>query len=339
MSELKELFGEYMFADVQDYKNLSIVPIKTEKKSDIEYILLKDALDKNQIDIIETSIVNKLTIRKNMPENLLVLKGDYVVGGKQNRVVSVNGLIEKKEIDIPVHCIQHGRWGYGNGYDGDIRIPRIPRMPRRDPNSPWNRPGYPDEINIEIERPWHGVDYDEDNTNFYIGKSFAACSLRNDISKDSAGGSGQSKTWNKISSISNLVGAHSFTGDYDEVINAKKKDIDEYMKNFKYIDGQNGIMVKIGDGIFTDYFDKPETFKKQYERLMSSYIIDSLAFKEKKSEKITAKDGAKFMQDLLSTKAEVSKSLDLGEDYELRNGINGSALVYNSTVIYLGAKK
>jgi len=347
MSELKNLLGGYVLEDVQSYKDLAVVPVRLEKKSGIEYILFSEALDKNLIDIIETGVVNKLGIRKQTEKDVLVIKGEYVVGGKQNRVVSVNGLIGKKDIDLPVHCIQHGRWSSGINIEPRPRRPRepypYPRTPRRprypdepiyyDPIPPWEYPYSWDDRETRPRR--FGYDEERTGSGFNAGQSLFSSSIRASISKNGSRGGEQSKTWNSINYLSSSVGAHSATQDFDEIFYQKKEDVDDYLKNFSY-KGENGVIANTGDIFYVDLFDKPETFEKQYKKILSSYIIDALATKRKGG--ITKDSAKKFLEETLSAKADVSSSLDLGEDYEIRNRINGSALVYKDTILYLGAK-
>src|SRR3989338_2888142 len=113
---LKQLFGEYTLGEAQKHKNLAIVPIIRKKDSLLEYILLQEGLSSGKVKVIETGVVNNLRIRKDTGEDLLFIKGEYIVGGKQNRQLSANGLMRKSELDVPAHCVQHGRWGYSGNF-------------------------------------------------------------------------------------------------------------------------------------------------------------------------------------------------------------------------------
>ena len=114
-----DYLGNLELGRVQKYKNMAIVPlIKQGKKSELEYKLLSEAIDDSSFVIKEANMygsVNNLTAYVESDEDILVLKGEYVVGGKQNRMITVNALIDKDagKINIPVHCVEHGRWNYG----------------------------------------------------------------------------------------------------------------------------------------------------------------------------------------------------------------------------------
>ncbi|MFC1732492.1 ARPP-1 family domain-containing protein [candidate division KSB1 bacterium] len=119
--QLNEACVDFALGKPQAYKNLTIVPIQAKrggKKSELDYIVLNEGLKNGSVHIQETGDVNKLWISNNSDKDLLVLKGEYVVGGKQNRMVTVNGLIAAHtgRMYIPVHCVQHGRWDSPKGF-------------------------------------------------------------------------------------------------------------------------------------------------------------------------------------------------------------------------------
>lgn len=332
MNDLKKILGQYSLGSVQKFKNLSVIPIKVKKKSNIDYILFGEALDKNKIDIIETGVVNKLKIRKQTPKDVLVVKGEYVVGGKQNRVVSVNGLIGKKEINLPVHCMEHGRWRYGNNPGIEFEETPFPRSPNE--SRPRGRFGG-DLRSPRIVRYEIGWGRPKSKTTFSTGKSFFSSAIRSSISKDGSRGGGQGQTWNSISYLSEALGSFSSTQDFNEILGNKKEVIDDYLKNIESVKG-NGVIAKIGNTFYIDLFDKEQSFKKQSEKILQSYIIDAIATK-RKTAKITKNSAKEFLEDILTSDVEKSKSLDLGNDYELDDK-RGSALVYKNTMLYLGAR-
>ena len=61
----------------------------------------------------ETSTVNTLVVKNNAVTPLLLVDGEEIIGGDQNRIVNATILIEaKSEMKVPVNCTEHGRWGY-----------------------------------------------------------------------------------------------------------------------------------------------------------------------------------------------------------------------------------
>ena len=300
---LKNTFGTYKLGEPQKYKNLAIVPIISMKGSDLEYIVLQEGLKSGEVQIHETGSVNTVMIKKKTKDDLLVIKGEYIVGGKQNREISVNGLIRQDEIDVPAHCVQHGRWSHS----GDIG-------------------------------------------KFRASPNMVAASLRGSVFKAGARGDQQRETWNRISSLAYELGSHSTTQDYFEIVEAREDDVRGYVRNFSLVDGQTGAIAVIGgyskkeSFYFVDVFDQPSTLRKHYERLLSSYAVDALARNGRVNISGKIDNADRFLEAVLTTEADKSESLDLGRDYEISGLENSktvqcSALVYNNTVVYLGAQQ
>jgi ARG and Rhodanese-Phosphatase-superfamily-associated Protein domain len=62
---------------------------------------------------IQEAQVNRLVLVNNSKRPLLLLAGEIVTGGKQDRVIAKDRLIapESDPIDLDVFCVERGRWG------------------------------------------------------------------------------------------------------------------------------------------------------------------------------------------------------------------------------------
>lgn len=126
---LRQYLSSMEVGRVQRYENMEVVPLYTSQKSSLDYILLDEAMDKKGFKIDETGNVNTLGVLNRTNKDVLIVKGEYVVGGKQNRMVSVNALIQAKRkhnVSLPVHCIEQGRWNTpGKFYAGKVASPTM----------------------------------------------------------------------------------------------------------------------------------------------------------------------------------------------------------------------
>lgn len=96
-------------------ESLSVTPIiatgalpKTE-----DLLVLDEAMAKKLVKIkeIEDGQVNSLTLTNTADHPLFVLAGEVIIGGKQDRIIGRNTIIPpKKTLDVPVFCVEHGRW-------------------------------------------------------------------------------------------------------------------------------------------------------------------------------------------------------------------------------------
>ncbi|MEL7250269.1 MAG: DUF6569 family protein [Bacteroidota bacterium] len=57
--------------------------------------------------------VNALTVQNKTDAPVFLMEGDVVQGGNQDRVIAEDAVIAARSIqDIPVFCVEHGRWTY-----------------------------------------------------------------------------------------------------------------------------------------------------------------------------------------------------------------------------------
>ncbi|MEM4240433.1 MAG: DUF6569 family protein [Candidatus Woesearchaeota archaeon] len=117
--------------DIQQYQNLAVVPLlKKNGGSRLEKLVLEEALQ-NGLKIEETAQrdndvavrnVSELAVNNDTGKDVLIVAGEYLVGGGQNRMVSASVyLAAGYQGKIPVRCVEHGRsrgQSRGFGYGG-----------------------------------------------------------------------------------------------------------------------------------------------------------------------------------------------------------------------------
>lgn len=63
------------------------------------------------------AVVPSLRIENHGPVPVLLVEGETVTGGNQNRVINVSVLVPARSgVDIPVSCVEQGRWGGGSDF-------------------------------------------------------------------------------------------------------------------------------------------------------------------------------------------------------------------------------
>lgn len=104
---------------IQNYKNISIVPLKSENKTKVDILSLKKGLELGLVEVkeCEHSTVNTIMVTNNAVTPLILVDGDEITGAKQNRIVNTTILIPPKTtMKVSVSCTEHGRWHFkGNG--------------------------------------------------------------------------------------------------------------------------------------------------------------------------------------------------------------------------------
>ena len=93
--------------------------------------------------------VNRLVLINNSDRPLLLLGGEIVTGGKQDRVIGADRLVLPKSepIDLSVFCVEPGRWVASSEHFGSMKSQmaqpsvRTPAMAARDQQQVWNMVG------------------------------------------------------------------------------------------------------------------------------------------------------------------------------------------------------
>lgn len=97
--------------------NLSVFPLYASwpQKSHV-YVPFGVAAAKQLVQVTEVSqggSVPTLVVRNLAPVPVLLIDGEELIGAKQNRIVNLSILVPAdSKLEIPVSCVEHGRWNY-----------------------------------------------------------------------------------------------------------------------------------------------------------------------------------------------------------------------------------
>ena len=91
--------------------------------------------------------VNELVLINNSDRPLLLLAGEIVTGGKQDRIIGADRLVPAKAdpIDLSVFCVEPGRWVERTAQFSSMKSQmaqpsvRVPAMAAKDQHEVWNR--------------------------------------------------------------------------------------------------------------------------------------------------------------------------------------------------------
>lgn len=114
--EPKPSVPDYKFSGPFTHDNLTIFLIHGEDRfKGRKYMTLADALEKKVFVIHETKSVNALTMENLSTEEVLILSGDILKGGQQDRVAQFDQIVPPKsgKVALAVFCVEHTapRWG------------------------------------------------------------------------------------------------------------------------------------------------------------------------------------------------------------------------------------
>src|SRR5437868_9116230 len=103
------------------YENLRLYPVYARKeftdafKAVGNYMSLEEALQKKKVKIREKGsggTVNTLSIENLSSDTIIVICGDVVKGGQQDRIIQKDMLLQPKsgKKNLDVFCVESGRW-------------------------------------------------------------------------------------------------------------------------------------------------------------------------------------------------------------------------------------
>jgi hypothetical protein len=95
------------------YGAMTLFPLSRSIDSPLRYRVLADALADGSVEVREkpAATVPELWLINHSDTIVLVMGGEEVVGGKQNRMVNASFLIAPHaELALPVTCLEHDRW-------------------------------------------------------------------------------------------------------------------------------------------------------------------------------------------------------------------------------------
>jgi hypothetical protein len=239
------------------YGNLRLYPVyakdsfKTIFKNLGNYTSLQEAIGKNKIKITEKpsgGSVNDLTVQNISSDTIIIICGDVVKGGQQDRIVEEDVVLAPKsgKKNLKVFCVESGRWS------------------RSDLNSSVSSSSI-----VAENKPAE--------FNAYFSKG--SMGLRKVVEKDKD----QSKVWSKVEEINTTNKTQTATKTYTAINTSDdfSKKLTTYVQFFKnkLLSDANmiGVVVVTGNKVLgCDLFANNSLFKGQIESLLHSYATEAI---------------------------------------------------------------
>lgn len=108
--------GDYTLQPPIYAGSVALVPVSMNKplpQQEGNFITLSEARKEGSVVIseLESEDVNALKVENKGSRPLLLLGGDLLMGGKQDRIVARDVIIPPgKTVNVEVYCVEHGRW-------------------------------------------------------------------------------------------------------------------------------------------------------------------------------------------------------------------------------------
>jgi len=297
---LKDFLDRVEIQDAVIYKNLRLFAVNIiEKKSTYKLMTLTEALKDNILEVKETNVVSNLKfINKSKDTKILIIEGEVVKGGRQNRVINVTMIIdEDSEVIVPTSCVEQGRWSGGKTFGADVYI----------------TPTLYGNLSKSVS----------ESMSSSHGSSMMYCS-------------NQSSLWGAADTFLCAAATHSDSNDFTKAYEVNEEKINDYWNKLKpMFKDCAGIAAVIGKKLIFSIADSKEFFMPQFEKLLRSYILEALTAGQ--TMKLSLEAVAEYLNCLLRVKSELFDSPNkIGKIIKFNSEkITGSTFMFNDRIVHL----
>jgi hypothetical protein len=299
--KLKDYLSKVMTGESQQFKNVTVVPLFFAEPAKADYLTLKEALAKKAITINEVAAggsVPELAVEVNDDINVLILDGEELMGGKQNRLVNTTILLQgKSRTTVPVSCVEHGRWHHVS-------------------------PTFADSGNVAT-------------CHMRMAKQQ---SVTHSLDTKQGFRSDQGKVWAGIAELGLVAKVDSSTGAMRDIYESKKTDLNEYLRMCQYRPGQCGMLVFVnGEAVGIDIVSREAAYRVYHEKLLKSYCIDAMYRAKQDNQELGSAKAKEFLEKIADcTESTKYKSVGKGTDYRFKGqGFTGACLEVDDEVIHM----
>ena len=265
------------------------------------YLLGSDAIAQGLLNIGEMGggSVPHLAVKNAASLPVLLIDGEHLKGAMQNRVLNTSVLIAAHSTTvIPVSCVEAHRWNYESA----------------------------------------GPMQTEDKNVYPRLRSMKAASVVENARAGRGYMADQGEVWADIEvKRGEMQAGPSMTGAMGDIYEARRHDLHRLVNAFPTPEGgQTGVIAFIGGHpIVADIFDRPETLRALWSRLVGGYALDALGHRSRTPDAFSARG---FLAELTTGGCEVSihEGVGLGEDLAITSErIVSHALAWEEAFVHL----
>jgi uncharacterized membrane protein YgcG len=290
------------------FERLTVFPVISDQPTaSVEFITLDQGLRSGKVIITELGAngrtrridrrqigdgaeVNRLALTNNSGKALVLIAGEMILGGKQDRIVGHDCIIEAGNVPVPfdVFCVEHGRWsgestfGQGRGGGGGVAAGN---GGGRGTGSGGGSGG--------------GAGPAQDQGRM-IAMTVAPMALPNIREKAQAKKS-QAEVWSSVAETVMVSAADSSTGTLSRVyeskrVNGKLQKYERALKDKLSANNVVGVVAAVGGKIISaDVFANHTLFQAYWPKMLKSYALEAVSTNDASKQLVNRIDAEAFL--------------------------------------------
>jgi len=295
--------GEWRLLEPISYENLTVFPVVASSGYDTRaFLTLEEGLSSGEIIVREQGAetlvrdrdgrrpvvqnyggasVNQLVLLNRSKRPLLLLAGELVSGGKQDRVIAKDRIVAPRGEPLPldVFCVEHGRWSAGAQFTAAKTIVH---------------PSVREQAAVEQKQ----------------ADVWASVTAGTTAKNEAAGMAGAAPARVPSAAISEAVTVEAPTQSYAKIYESRRVApsvdalVDEVQRRFRKetagLKGERVVGVVIaygGEVAWSDIFASGELFEQYWSKLLRSYAVEAVA-RPSLRERASADEAREFLQRL-----------------------------------------
>jgi hypothetical protein len=291
--------------------NLTVFPVASNKTYDTaEFITLDEGIKSGDVVVTEAGQarglirrhpqdsriiqpavdgeVNRLVLVNNSKRPLLLLAGEIVTGGKQDRVIGKDRIVppESDPVDLSVFCVEPGRWvpvngkanfsaGRGGVVGGLVAAPSVRASAMAAKNQ---------------QQVWDNVDKSKQEMVTVLGMNGTPSPAAPEV--------------NSTTSYARVMENKDVQKQVDSVAAPMQRDYESVIHQLRDKNAVGVVVAVNGEIVWADIFASTQLLQKYWPKLVRSYATEAVITRAKAAQ-VSSKDAQKFL-DTLEARHETS---------------------------------
>jgi len=299
----------------------TVFPLTVSGTNGRDYLTLSEAFQQGLVVIPESGRVPEIVVIVKGEKPVLIVEGEVLIGGWQNRTVNISLLLEAgKEHRIPVSCIEAGRWSSRRARQPFLGLTEME----------------PEPVGEELRAAAYFI-----HSGLRRQKTDTVTRRFFETNRPVAE---QHEVWEEVSRELRAARVTSPTEDATTFYEHHRASIEDLLNPIKTLPNQVGAIVAIGQTIVgLEAFDHPDTWNILYKKTLYGYAAEALEFlwRQEAPKSVSYSEAEAFRNKVASVfeQAVVKPSpVGMGEHLLLEGGlVGGFALVHDGKVRHMFA--